>query len=74
VVLKLKTLTRRTVSIAVLVVAAVVTGSSIAQAVREDSLDPIVLIAWLPAILVGWSYRQTSGRSCSSRFLRKPQS
>ena len=61
--------------VAVLLVAATVTGLSIAQAVRQDSVEPILLIGWLPAVLIGATYRRPlSGRSCSDRFLRRPQS
>ena len=75
VVLTVKGLTYRTLSVAVLVVAAIVTGLSIAQAVRQDSFDPILVIAWLPAVMIAAYYRRpASGRSCSEKFLRKPQS
>jgi hypothetical protein len=64
----------RTFAIAVLVVAAVVTGLSVAQAVRQHSFEPILLIGWLPAVMIGALYRPKPGRSCSNRFLRRPQS
>jgi hypothetical protein len=73
-VLTVKTLTFRMFSVAVLVMAAVVTGLSIALAVRQDSFDPILLIAWLSAVLIGAYRRPASGRSCSDRFLRRAQS
>jgi hypothetical protein len=63
--------TSRMLSAAVLVVAAIVTGLSISQAVRQDSFDPILLIAWLPAIVIAAYYRRSaSGKNCSARFLR----
>jgi hypothetical protein len=69
-----KTRTSRTFSVAVPAVAVVVTGLSIAQAVRQDSFDPVVMIAWIPAVLIGASYRRpASGRSCSDGFLRRSQ-
>ena len=71
----MKRLTYRTLSIAVLVVATVATGLSIAQAVRQNSFDPILLIAWIPAVLIGAYYRRpASGRSCSERRPRRSQS
>jgi len=74
-VLIVKRMATRTFAVAVLLVAATVTGLSIAQAVRQDSLEPILVIGWLPAMLIAASYRRpSSGRSCSDRFLRRPQS
>jgi len=68
----MKGLTSRTPVGAVLLVAAVVTGLSIAQAVRQDSFEPILLIAWLPAVLIAASYRRPPpGKSCSDRLLRR---
>jgi hypothetical protein len=65
-------MTSGTFAAAVLVIAVVVTGLSFAQAFREDSLEPILRIGWLPAILVGAFYRKSSaGRSCSDRLLRR---
>jgi hypothetical protein len=62
----------RVFSVAVLVVAALVTGLSFAQAVSQDSWEPILLIGWLPAVLIGAFYRQSSaGRSCSDRLWRR---
>jgi hypothetical protein len=75
VVLTVKGLTYKVFSVTVLVVAAVVTGLSIRQAVRQDSFEPILLIAWLPAVLVGAYYRRpASGRRCSDRLLRRSNS
>ena len=71
----MKILACRTLTVAMLVAAAVVTGLSIAQAVKQDSFDPIVVIAWLPAVLIGVSYRRPApGRSCSGLLLRRRQS
>jgi hypothetical protein len=72
-VFTVKRLIHRTFLAAVLVVAAVVTGLSVAQEFRQDSFEPILLIGWLPAVMVGAFYRPKSGRSCSDRFLRRPQ-
>jgi hypothetical protein len=74
-VLTVKRLTYKVFSIAVLILAAAITGLSIRQAVRQDSLDPLVLIGWLPAVLVGAYYRRpASGWSCSGRLLRRRHS
>jgi hypothetical protein len=71
----MKRLTSTTFSVAALLVAAVVTGFSIAQAVRQDSFDPIFQIAWLPAVIAAMYYaRPVSGRSCSDRLLRRMRS
>jgi len=57
-----------------LVVAALVTGLSIAQAMRQDSFDPILVICWLPAVMIAAYYgRPASGRRCLEKFLHKPQ-
>lgn len=62
-------------SAVVLAVAAIVTGLSIAQAVRQHSFDPILVIAWLPAVVLAAYYRRpASGKSCSDRFLRGSRS
>jgi hypothetical protein len=67
-------LTYRTFWVAALVTAAVVTGLSIAQAVSQDSLDPIVVIAWVPAVLIGAGYwRSASDRHCSRWLPRRRQ-
>ena len=45
--------------------AAVVTGSSIAQAVRFGSWDPVLSVAWVPAVVVAvWpgAYRRCRSR------------
>jgi len=75
VVLTVKRMASKTFAIAVLLVAAVVTGLSIAEAVRQESFEPILVIGWLPAVLIAASYRRPApGRSCSDRILRRPQS
>ena len=50
--------------------AVIVLGFSIAQAVREDSLGPIWMIGWLPAVLVASVYRPASAERCLPRLRR----
>jgi hypothetical protein len=54
-----------------IVAAAVVAGAAIAQAIREQSLEPIVLVAWLPAVLVASLSRPQSARHCWRRLTRR---
>ena len=61
---------RSKLGIVSLAVAAVVLGLSIAQAVREASLDPIWTIAWLPAVIAGGFYKPSNGKRCSLRVRR----
>jgi hypothetical protein len=61
---------RSKLGIASLAVAAVVLGLSIAQAVRQDSLDPIWMIGWLPAVIAGAFYRTSGAKRCSLRLRR----
>jgi hypothetical protein len=61
-------LTSRWLSVAALVVAALVAGFSIAQALREHRFEPILQLAWLPAVIVAaYSARPRPGRSCADR-------
>jgi lipopolysaccharide export LptBFGC system permease protein LptF len=62
--------TRSKLGIASLAVAAVVLGLSVAQAVRQGSLDPIWAIAWLPAVIAAAFYRPPSGKRCTLRLRR----
>jgi hypothetical protein len=43
---------RSPIAAAALAVAAVILGLTIAQAVRQGSLDPLWTIGWLPAVIV----------------------
>ena len=61
---------RSKLGIASLAVAAVVLGLSIAQAVRQDSLEPIWMIGWLPAVIAGGVYRPSNAKRCSLRLRR----
>jgi hypothetical protein len=53
---------------------AFVAVASIVDAVRTDSFGPILMVAWLPAVLVGVLYRPTPGRNCSGRLGRRARS
>ena len=66
-----KKLGSRTLSVAALLALAIVAGASIAGAVRQDSLGPIWLVGWIPAVLVGAFCRPRSSKSCSGRILRR---
>ena len=54
-----------------IVAAAVVAGAAIAQAIREHSWEPILLVAWLPAVLVASLSRPQSARRCWRRLTRR---
>lgn len=57
---------------AAIAIAAIILGAAIAQAVRQDSLDPIWTIGWLPAALIGALYRPAARRSCWPRRRAQP--
>jgi hypothetical protein len=61
---------RSRLEIASLAVAAVVLGLSVAQAVRQDSFEPILMIAWLPAVFAGALYKLSTIKRCSLRLRR----
>jgi hypothetical protein len=61
---------RSKLEIASLAVAAVVLGLSIAQSVRQGSLEPIWMIGWLPAVIAGGFYRPSKATRCSLRLRR----
>ena len=54
-----------------IVAAAVVAGAAIAQAIRENSWEPILTVAWLPAVLVASLSRPQSARHCWRRLTRR---
>jgi hypothetical protein len=60
-------------SVVALIVAAIVVGASIANAITTASFDPIWMIGWLPAVLVGALYGPKPGRRCSRLTLRRPR-
>jgi hypothetical protein len=56
---------KRWLLVAAAVAAVVVTGSSIAQAVRSGSWGPILSVAWIPAVVIAiWprAYRRCLSR------------
>ncbi len=46
---------------------AIILGSAIAQAIRQHSLDPIVMVGWLPAVVVAVLYPALTGRDGTAR-------
>jgi hypothetical protein len=51
---------------------AVVTGSSIAQAVRSGSWDPVISIGWIPAVVVAtWPGAYRRCLSCGGGRARR---
>ena len=59
---------------ATLVIAGVVAGAAIAQAIREHSWEPILSVAWLPAVLVVSFRRSADPRECLPRLRRRGRS
>jgi hypothetical protein len=47
-----------------LLLAGVVAGAAIAQAIRERSWEPILSVAWLPAVLAVTLRRPAHARAC----------
>jgi len=45
-----------------LAVSAIIIGSAIAQAIRQHSLDPVLMVGWLPAVVVATVYPALTGR------------
>lgn len=41
---------------------AIILGSAIAQAIRQHSLDPVMMVGWLPAVVVAGLYPALTGR------------
>lgn len=70
------TRTRWILTAAMFAVAAIILGSAIAQAIRQQSLDPVWMVGWLPAVMVaGMTGRRGSSRGrCLPRLrrLRRP--
>jgi hypothetical protein len=64
-----KKLGSRSLSLAAVAGLAVVTGASIADVFRQDSLAPIWLVLWIPAVLIGAVYWPRGGKSCSGRIV-----
>ena len=60
-------------SVLALVISVFVAGAAIADAVRTNSLGPIWMIGWLPAVLTGAFYRRPSDARCRARIRRRTQ-
>jgi hypothetical protein len=60
--------------VATLLIASVVAGAAIAQAIGEHSWQPIWSVAWLPAVLVVTLRRPANARECLSRLRRRARS
>jgi len=56
---------------------AIILGSAIAQAIRQHSLDPVMMVGWLPAVVVAALYPALTGRDgptqgrCLNRLRRR---
>ena len=50
------------VAVAVLAIAGIVVVATVVQAIRQDSVGPIWMIGWLPAVLVASLYRPAAGK------------
>jgi hypothetical protein len=61
---------RSKLELASLAVAVVILGLSVVQAVRQDSLVPILMVGWLPAVLVATLYKPSAAKRCSLRLRR----
>lgn len=59
---------------ATLVIAGAVAGAAIAHGIREHSWEPILLVAWLPAVLVVSFRRSVDPRECLPRLPRRGRS
>ncbi|MBV8734626.1 MAG: hypothetical protein JO120_07595 [Solirubrobacterales bacterium] len=59
---------------ATLLIAGVVAGAAIAQAIREHSWEPIWSVAWLPAVLVVTLRGSANTRECLPRLRRRARS
>jgi hypothetical protein len=52
----------------------IVAGATIAQAIREQSWEPIWSVAWLPYVLIWTLRRPASARACLPRLRRRARS
>jgi hypothetical protein len=57
-----------------LVIAGIVAGAALAQAIREHTWQPLLSIAWLPAVLVATFSRPARTRECWQRLRRRARS
>ena len=58
----MRTRARWVVGAGMLALSAVIIGSAIAQAIRQHSLDPVLMVGWLPAVVVASMYPALTGR------------
>ena len=63
----------RLVVILTLAGAALILALSVAQAIEQDSLAPIWMVRWLPAVLVASLSTRSSRKQCSLRFWQTRQ-
>lgn len=54
--------TRWTLRAGTFALSAIILGSAIAQAIRQHSLDPVMMVGWLPAAVVAALYPALTGR------------
>ena len=70
------TRTRWIMRAAALILSAIIIGSATAQAIRQHSLDPVLMVGWLPAVMAGvypaLTERGASARERCLRRLRRP--
>jgi hypothetical protein len=52
---------------------AIILGSAIAQAIRQHSLDPVIMVGWLPAVVVAGLYPALTGRDGAAQRRRLPR-
>ena len=67
-------LTGSWLKLASLIVTGVVIVAAIVDTFRQDSLDPIRMIGWIPAVLVAALYRPRADRRCAHRVRPHSQS
>ena len=69
----MKKTSSRTLLLLSLIGAAIVAGATITQAVRKDSLTPLWTVGWLPAVIVGATYRRNADKNCTGRLSGRPR-
>jgi hypothetical protein len=67
----MRTRSRRVYVIATLVIAGIVAGAAIADAIRQHSWAPILSVGWLPAVLVATLPPRSAQRDCLARLRRR---
>jgi hypothetical protein len=61
------TRTRRITLAGTLALSAIIIGSAVAQEVRQHSLDPVLMVGWLPAAVVAGIYPALTRRGGPAR-------